>query len=80
MISVTASEAREDLDRLLDEVSSTHEPLRITREHDSAVLIDERDWRALQETLYLVSQPGILETVVDGVGTPVDECECELDW
>jgi prevent-host-death family protein len=80
MTGITAGEARENLDRLLEEVSSTHEPVRITGERGSAVLMGEQDWRALQETLYLVSQPGIREAIVEGVGTPIDECECELDW
>lgn len=80
MISVTASEARNDLDRLLDEVSSSSEPVRITGENGSAVLVGEREWRELQETLFLLSQPGVRETIIDGVGTPVDQCECELDW
>ena len=80
MISVTESDAREGLDRLLDKVSSSHEPVLITGEHGGVVLVGEQEWRALQETLYLISQPGVREAIVEGVGTPVDQCECEIDW
>jgi antitoxin YefM len=58
VIIVTAEEAREDLDRLLEEVSASHEPIQIAGERGSAVLVGEGDWRAVQETLRLVSIPG----------------------
>ena len=80
MTTITATEARKNLYRLLDQVSDTHEPVQITGKRGNAVLVGEDDWRALQETLHLVSIPGVHDELIEGMGTPVDECKCELDW
>ena len=44
------------------------------------MLISEDDWRAVQETLYLVSLPGMRESILEGMATPVDQLDDELDW
>lgn len=80
MTSISATEARKNLYRLVDDVQSSHEPVEITGKRGSAVLIGEDDWRAVQETLYLVSIPGMRESVLEGMASPVDECADELDW
>jgi PHD/YefM family antitoxin component YafN of YafNO toxin-antitoxin module len=59
MTSMTATEARRLLYSLLDDVAESHEPLQIAGKRHSAVLIAEEDWRAVQETLYLTSIPGM---------------------
>ena len=80
MTTITATEARKSLYKLLDEVSESHEPVQITGKRGNAVLIAEDDWRAVQETLYLHSVPGMKESIVEGMKTPVDECDEGLDW
>ena len=80
MTSISATEARKQLYKLLDDVSQSHEPIQITGKRGSAVLVSEDDWRAVQETLYLVSLPGMRESILDGMATPIDELEGELDW
>ena len=80
MNTLTASEARTRIYRLLDEVAQSHEPVHITGKRNSAVLISEDDWRAIQETLYLLSIPGMKESIIEGMQTPVEECAEELDW
>jgi prevent-host-death family protein len=80
MTTITATEARKSLYRLLDEVSESHEPIQITGKRGNAILISEDDWRAVQETLYLHSIPGMKESIVEGLNTPVDKCDEELDW
>jgi antitoxin YefM len=77
---LTASQARSKLYRLIDEASSSHEPILITGKRGNAVLVSEEDWRSVQETLYLMSIPGMRESIVEGLGTPVDECAKEIDW
>jgi prevent-host-death family protein len=77
---ITATEARKSLYRLLDEVSESHEPIQITGKRGNAVLISEDDWRAVQETLYLHSIPGMKESIIEGLKTPIDQCGEELDW
>ena len=80
MTSVTAREARKQLYALLDDVADSHEPIQIAGKRHSAVLGSEEDWRAIQETLYLMSIPGMRESIVKGLKTPVDKCKLELDW
>ncbi len=77
---INATDARSKLYRLIDEVTSSHNPITITGKRGNAVLISEEDWRATQETLYLLSIPGMRESIRKGLGTPVDECSEELDW
>jgi prevent-host-death family protein len=80
MTNITVTEARKSLYKLLDEVAQSHEPVQIAGKRNSAVLIGENDWRAIQETLYLTSIPGMRESILEGMATPVDECDKELDW
>ena len=80
MTTISATEARKQLYKLLDNVSQSHEPIQITGKRGSAVLVSEDDWRAVQETLYLVSLPGMRESILEGMATSVDELEDELDW
>ncbi|PLX85225.1 MAG: type II toxin-antitoxin system prevent-host-death family antitoxin [Desulfuromonas sp.] len=80
MTTITATDARKRLYKLLDEVSDSHVPIQITGKRGNAVLISEDDWRAVQETLHLHSVPGMRESIVEGMKTPVEECDEELDW
>ncbi|OEU69181.1 MAG: antitoxin [Desulfuromonadales bacterium C00003093] len=80
MPTITATEARKNLYRLLDEVSESHEPIQITGKRSNAILISEDDWRAVQETLHLHSIPGMKESIIEGLQTPIDECSEDLDW
>ncbi len=80
MTNVTVTEARRRLYTLLDEVALSYEPVQIAGKRNSAVLIAEDDWRAIKETLFLVSIPGMRESIMEGMNTPVEECEGGLDW
>lgn len=80
MTTISVTEARKQLYKLLDDVSKSHEPIQITGKRSSAVLVSEEDWRSVQETLFLVSLPGMRESILEGMATPVDELEDELDW
>ncbi len=80
MTNMTVTEARKRLYKLLDEVAQSHEPVQIAGKRNSAVLVCEEDWRAIQETLFLTSIPGMRESIQAGMDTPVDECDEELDW
>ena len=80
MTTFSATEARSKLYRLIDEAASSHEPIFITGRRGNAVLISEEDWRAIQETLYLLSVPGMRESIRDGLSTPLTECSEDLDW
>lgn len=80
MTAITASEARANLYRLIDEAASSHQPLLISGKRNKAVLISEEDWTAIQETLFLLSVPGMRESIREGMDTPVDVCDEDLDW
>ncbi len=80
MTTITATEARKKLYNLIDEVQESHDPVQITGKRGNAVLISEDDWHAVQETLYLVSIPGMRQSIRKGMATPVDELEEQLDW
>ena len=80
MVTITATQARQTLYNLVDEVSLSHEPVQIAGKRNSAVLISEDDWRAIQETLYLTSIPDMKESIVRGLKTPVEKCHKNLGW
>lgn len=80
MTTLTATEARKRLYSLLDEVKESHEPVQIVGKRNSAVLISEDDWRAIQETLTLTSIPGMRESIQKGLQTPVEECDEDIGW
>ena len=80
MTTLTASEARAKLYRLIDEAAESHEPITISGKRSNAVLISAEDWDAIQETLFLLSVPGMRESIKAGMSEPVDTCPEELDW
>jgi len=80
MTTLSATEARKTLYNLLDDVALSHDPIQIVGKRNSAVLVSEDDWRAIQETLYLTSISGIRESIIDGLNTPVSKCSKELAW
>jgi antitoxin YefM len=80
MPTLTATEARTKLYRLIDQTALSHEPVVITGKRGNAVLISEEDWRSVQETMYLLNVPGMRESIRNGLATPVEECSEDLDW
>ncbi len=80
MGGITATEARKRLFQLLDEVADSHVPVRISGKRNSAVLVNESDWRAIEETLSLCSIPSMRESIVEGMATPLEECVEEIEW
>lgn len=80
MSSRTASEARAQLYRLIDEVAESHEPVLITGKRNNGVLVAEEDWQSIQETLYLTSIPGMRKSIQKGLKTPLKNCVKKLDW
>ncbi len=80
MATLTATEARKKLYRLIDETASTHEPITITGKRGNAILLSESDWKAIQETMFLVNIPGMRESIIEGLSTPIEDCSEDLDW
>jgi antitoxin YefM len=80
MTDLTASKARANLYRLLDEAAETHKPIRIAGKRNNGVLVSEEDWSAIQETLFLLSIPGMRESIVEGMRTPAKKLAKKLTW
>lgn len=80
MMTLTVSQARAKLYKLLDKAAASHEPIQITGKRNNAVLIAEEDWRAIKETLYLLSIPKMRESIRKGLKAPLKECSKELKW
>ena len=80
MQTLTASEARANLYRLIDQTAESHEPIHISGKRQGAVLVSESDWKAIQETLFLLSVPGMRESIKAGMAESLDESEKDLDW
>ncbi|OGP52352.1 MAG: antitoxin [Deltaproteobacteria bacterium RBG_13_43_22] len=80
MTALSASEARKRLYTLVDEVKETHQPVQIVGKRSSAVLVSEEDWKAIEETLFLTSIPGMRESIKKGLKTPVEKCSKEPGW
>ncbi len=71
---LSATKARANLFRLIDETADAHKQVLITGQRHNAVLVSQKDWNAIQETLYLVSIPGMAESIIEGGQTTVEEC------
>ena len=80
MTTITVTNARKDLYKLIDQVQQSHEPIFITGKRGSGVLISAEDFAAIQETLYLQSVPGMSESIIEGMQTDAKECSEEPSW
>lgn len=80
MTTMSVSQARASLYRLIDAASESHEPVLITGKRGNAVLLSEDDWRSVQETLHLLSIPGMRESIVDGMAEPLESSSEEAGW
>ena len=78
--SISVSQARANIFKLIDETNQSHSPIIITGKNNDAVLLSLDDWNSLQETLYLISMPKMRKSIVEGLNTPVEECLEEIKW
>lgn len=80
MATYSATTARANFYRLIDQVNESHKPIHITGKKTGAVLVSEEDWSAVQETLHLLSIPGMGISIQKGLKTPLSKCKKELRW
>ena len=80
MTSMPVTQARSKLYQLLDEAADSHEPIQITGKRSNAVLVSEDDWRSIQETLYLVSIPGLRASIRKGMAEPLSKASTKPGW
>ena len=80
MTSLPVTQARSKLYQLMDEAADSHEPIQITGKRSNAVLVSEEDWRSIQETLYLVSIPGMRDSIRKGMAEPLGKSSKKPGW
>ena len=80
MTTFNATEARTKLYSLIDEAAKTHQPITITGKRGNAVLLSEEDWNAINETLFLLSIPGMRESIREGMDSNLEDASKTLDW
>lgn len=80
MTSLSATNARANLYRLIDQVNEESEEVTITGQRGNAVLVGEEDWRAIQETLHLMSIPGMTDSIRHAQEEGIEAGSTELDW
>ncbi len=80
MKTISVTNARSKLYKLLDETNTSGEPIQITGKRSNGILISEADWRAISETLFLLSIPGMRESIRKGLKEPIEKCAPEIKW
>ena len=80
MNSITVTDARNTPNKLIDKTIDSREPLLISGNEANAVLISEEDWNAVNETLDLLSIQGMRESVIEGLQTPLEDCDESIEW
>jgi prevent-host-death family protein len=80
MTSLTVSEARSSLYRLIDQAAESHKPIFISGKRANAVLVSEEDWSAIQETLHHLSIPNMRESIKDAMAEPLTKSKKALKW
>ena len=82
MSTINITNARKDLYNLIENANQYNEPTLIVGKRGNAVLLSEDDWNAIQETLFLNSIPGMTESIIEGVNTPIEDCVSEdmVNW
>ena len=80
MTTLNVTEARANLYKLIDDTTASHKPVVITGKRGNAVLLAEDDWNAINETLHLLSVPGMRESILEGMQESIDSAATELNW
>jgi PHD/YefM family antitoxin component YafN of YafNO toxin-antitoxin module len=79
MKTLSSTQARTTLYQVIDDARSSHEPVQITGKRGNVVMLAEEDWNAVQETLYLLSIPGMRDSIRKGMKESVDKCSTTID-
>ncbi|OQX57473.1 MAG: prevent-host-death family protein [Helicobacteraceae bacterium 4484_230] len=77
---MTASQARANIYKLMDETAETHQPIMITGKRNNVVMLSEDDWNAIEETLFLNSIPGMAASIKEAMKAPDSEFSEDIEW
>ena len=76
----STSQARENLFKLVDLAAESNLPVYIVGKRNKVVLLSDETYRSLMETLYLMSIPGMKESILEGRKEPIENFSTEIDW
>lgn len=75
MDTINITSARQNLFQLVQDVNKGFNPINIINSKgDNAVLISESDWRDIEETIYLNSIPGFVQSVIEASKEDKSKC------
>ncbi|HEY9296129.1 MAG TPA: type II toxin-antitoxin system Phd/YefM family antitoxin [Phormidium sp.] len=78
---IPINEAQQQLQQSIAPMSQSHQPIAIAGQTSNTVLLSEADSASVaRETLYLLSVPGMRESIREGMATPIEECDRQLQW
>ena len=83
MPSISVTQARSNLYKLLEEVNETSSPLLITNKNGrNCYLIGEDDFNSILETMSINSIEGLADSIIKEGNTPYDEATNadDLEW
>lgn len=80
MKTLTVTKARQNFFKLIEEINNSHEPIQIVGKNKNAVILSEEDYSSIQETLYLLTIPGMRESIIDGMNEKIENCSKDLNW
>lgn len=79
MYNTNVTTFRKNIFGMLEQTIKFNEPITITTKIGNAVILSEEDYNGLMETLWLSSIPMQKETIVEGLRTPIEDCEHESE-
>ena len=65
METINIAAARKNLNQIIKTANQTHVPILITGKEFDAVLLSSEDWKAMEETMYLNSFPGLTDSIFE---------------
>ena len=80
MITVSVKEASDKLPDLVENTIEKREPVLISGKNNNAVLMAESDWQAMNETLHLLSVPGMRDSIKKGLSENLESTSRKLNW
>ncbi|UNU25605.1 type II toxin-antitoxin system Phd/YefM family antitoxin [Microcoleus vaginatus] len=77
---IPINEDQQQLQQSIAPMIQSLQPIAIAGHTSNPVLLSDSDSASVQETLYLLSVPGMRESIREGVATPIEDCDRSLEW
>lgn len=77
---MSVKEASDKLPDLVENTIEKREPVLISGKKNNAVLMAESDWQAMNETLQLLSVPGMRDAIKKGLSENLKSTSRKLNW